>query len=175
MFELNALKSKKLQNIQEIAKSIGLKNISNQKKQELIYQIIDHISANPNSIPKREGTQKENEVDGSLKNKSIKDINQDVKIKNSSTSKQIRKDNIPKNIGNKDNTRPKHFQNKNNNQRKDSNHNRDNRNRYREPDFEFEGIIKTEGVLEKMQEGYGFLRSSNSKSGSLYRFLLSLL
>ncbi|MEK9517557.1 MAG: transcription termination factor Rho, partial [Flavobacteriaceae bacterium] len=41
------------------------------------------------------------------------------------------------------------------------NHNRDNRNRYREPDFEFEGIIDTEGVLEMMQEGYGFLRSSD--------------
>ena len=41
------------------------------------------------------------------------------------------------------------------------NHNRDNRNRYREPDFEFEGIINTEGVLEMMQEGYGFLRSSD--------------
>ena len=43
----------------------------------------------------------------------------------------------------------------------DINHNRDNRNRYREPDFEFEGIISTEGVLEMMQEGYGFLRSSD--------------
>ena len=43
----------------------------------------------------------------------------------------------------------------------DVNHNRDNRNRYREPDFEFEGIISTEGVLEMMQEGYGFLRSSD--------------
>ena len=41
------------------------------------------------------------------------------------------------------------------------NHNRDNRGRYREPDFEFEGIISTEGVLEMMQEGYGFLRSSD--------------
>ena len=54
MFEINALKSKKLQELQEIAKSIGLKNISSQKKQELIYQIIDHISANPNIIPKTE-------------------------------------------------------------------------------------------------------------------------
>ena len=41
------------------------------------------------------------------------------------------------------------------------NHNRDNRNRYREPDYEFEGIVKTEGVLEIMSEGYGFLRSSD--------------
>ena len=29
------------------------------------------------------------------------------------------------------------------------------------PDYEFEGIIPTEGVLEVIQEGYGFLRSSD--------------
>ena len=41
------------------------------------------------------------------------------------------------------------------------NGNKDNRNRYREPDFEFEGIIESEGVLDIMQDGYGFLRSSD--------------
>ena len=41
------------------------------------------------------------------------------------------------------------------------NHNKDNRNRYREPDYEFDGIIDSEGVLEIMPEGYGFLRSSD--------------
>ena len=38
---------------------------------------------------------------------------------------------------------------------------KDNRTRYRDPDFEFEGIVTTEGVLEIMSEGYGFLRSSD--------------
>jgi len=33
------------------------------------------------------------------------------------------------------------------------NGNKDNRNRYREPDFEFEGIIESEGVLDMMQDG----------------------
>src|SRR5690606_8411479 len=46
----------------------------------------------------------------------------------------------------------------NNNQ---SNGNKDNRNRYREPDFEFDAIIESEGVLDIMQDGYGFLRSSD--------------
>ena len=41
------------------------------------------------------------------------------------------------------------------------NFNKDNRNRYKEPDFEFDGIIESEGVLEIMQDGYGFLRSSD--------------
>ncbi|GAB2780832.1 transcription termination factor Rho [Salinimicrobium soli] len=39
--------------------------------------------------------------------------------------------------------------------------NRDNRNRYKEPDYEFDAIIESEGVLDIMQDGYGFLRSSD--------------
>lgn len=39
--------------------------------------------------------------------------------------------------------------------------NKDSRNRYREPDFEFDAIIESEGVLDVMQDGYGFLRSSD--------------
>ena len=33
--------------------------------------------------------------------------------------------------------------------------------KYRDPDFEFDGIIESEGVLDIMQDGYGFLRSSD--------------
>ncbi|MBO6631430.1 MAG: transcription termination factor Rho [Psychroserpens sp.] len=54
--------------------------------------------------------------------------------------------------------------NKQHNQRsKDhgKNGNKDTRNRYREPDFEFDAIIESEGVLDIMQDGYGFLRSSD--------------
>ena len=53
---------------------------------------------------------------------------------------------------NKGNNRPQH---------KGPNGNKDSRNRYREPDFEFDAIIESEGVLDVMQDGYGFLRSSD--------------
>ncbi|EAQ40652.1 transcription termination factor Rho [Polaribacter sp. MED152] len=61
-------------------------------------------------------------------------------------------------------------QRNNSNQKNNKNQNRDknnaNRNhksgnRYRDPDFEFDGIIESEGVLEMMPDGYGFLRSSD--------------
>ncbi|WP_026837646.1 transcription termination factor Rho [Gillisia sp. JM1] len=42
-----------------------------------------------------------------------------------------------------------------------NNGNRDSRNRYREPDYEFDAIIESEGVLDIMQDNYGFLRSSD--------------
>jgi len=41
------------------------------------------------------------------------------------------------------------------------NGNKDSRNRYREPDYEFDAIIESEGVLDIMQDNYGFLRSSD--------------
>ncbi|MDT0691088.1 transcription termination factor Rho [Salegentibacter sp. F188] len=68
------------------------------------------------------------------------------------------------NSGNRDNNN----NNRDNNNRDNSNSNsgknsgnRDNRNRYREPDYEFDAIIESEGVLDIMQDSYGFLRSSD--------------
>ncbi len=52
-------------------------------------------------------------------------------------------------------------QNSGNNNPNANNGNKDSRNRYREPDFEFDAIIESEGVLDIMQDGYGFLRSSD--------------
>ena len=42
-----------------------------------------------------------------------------------------------------------------------SNFDKDLKNRYKEPEFEFDSIIESEGVLDIMQDGYGFLRSSD--------------
>ncbi|WP_396600327.1 transcription termination factor Rho [Algibacter sp. R77976] len=69
----------------------------------------------------------------------------------------------PKNDGpKKPNPRP---QNKNQHKNQKNGNvdkgNKDNRNRYREPDYEFDAIIESEGVLDIMQDGYGFLRSSD--------------
>ncbi|WP_108866697.1 transcription termination factor Rho [Aquimarina aquimarini] len=57
--------------------------------------------------------------------------------------------------------KPQQNKTRNNNNNKKENGNRDNRNRYKEPDFEFDAIIESEGVLDIMQDGYGFLRSSD--------------
>ena len=46
------------------------------------------------------------------------------------------------------------------NQHKEKNHNKSN-TKFRDPDYEFDGIIESEGVLEMMPDGYGFLRSSD--------------
>ncbi len=60
----------------------------------------------------------------------------------------------------RENKKPQH-KNQNQNKNTGNNGNKDTRNRYREPDFEFDAIIESEGVLDVMQDGYGFLRSSD--------------
>ena len=55
-------------------------------------------------------------------------------------------------------------QNGNNNQNANNNVNpnfKNKKNNFRDSDFEFDGIIESEGVLEMMPDGYGFLRSSD--------------
>ena len=77
----------------------------------------------------------------------------------------------------KEDKKPVH-NHQNNNQRQKNNNNNQHKNRnnqqrdkvakgnksnsrYKDPDFEFDGIIESEGVLEMMPDGYGFLRSSD--------------
>ena len=68
---------------------------------------------------------------------------------------------------NNNNTQPTQNNPQNNNNSSQKNqHNAENfdkekKNRYRSPDYEFEGIVESEGVLDIMQDGYGFLRSSD--------------
>ncbi len=122
--------------------------------------------------------------DSSKDNRSKGDSTRDSGKENRSSKQDSRDSRDSRNKGDKDSrgnkpdgnkdTRSKDSGNKNNGNRdtgnRDSgnrdtgnrdNGNRDNRNRYREPDYEFDAIIESEGVLDIMQDNYGFLRSSD--------------
>ncbi|MFC5684212.1 transcription termination factor Rho [Flavobacterium sp. MAHUQ-51] len=64
---------------------------------------------------------------------------------------------------NKQNQNSNQNQNQNQNSNPNPNQNFKNKknNNFRDADFEFDGIIESEGVLEMMPDGYGFLRSSD--------------
>ena len=176
MYEIATLKSKKLNELQDMAKGLGVKRITGLKKLDLIYQIIDFISANPQAIGASDKSEpkasKFQETKPQRTDKAERTPKAEKTQKPQALSKQNdARDNAPVNDSKdkegQDNPNRKHQnnRNKNRNQNKkhhgEPNHNKDHRNRYREPDFEFEGIIQTEGVLEIMPEGYGFLRSSD--------------
>jgi transcription termination factor Rho len=63
------------------------------------------------------------------------------------------------------NPNQQHKQNPNQNPNQNGNQNPNFKNKknnnFRDADFEFDGIIESEGVLEMMPDGYGFLRSSD--------------
>ncbi len=77
---------------------------------------------------------------------------------NTSTGKKDQQKNPSphKNGSPKKNTHHKNIQDKKNN-----NFDKDLKNKYKQPEFEFDSIIESEGVLDIMQDGYGFLRSSD--------------
>ena len=186
MYELATLKTKKLSELQEIAKKIGIKRIAGLKKLDLVYQIVDFIASKPDEETnsktiqtkqnnksvnqksedtKHEGNKPENQKKTSQQNhiaqKSRPNNDFDNKLENRNPhKKEAHNNNKFKKTGNQNNN-PNQKNSVNNGNRGDQNHNKDNRSRYRQPDFEFDGIVQTEGVLDMMTEGYGFLRSSD--------------
>ena len=168
MYEIATLKTKKLPELQEIAKKIGIKRITGLKKLDLIYQIVDFIASRPDEESKSEKPKETSPPEE--KKISIKVLPvQKSKPKPQKENQHHQKNNYPnqkKSVQHQNNNNPNKngAQKRNDNQnknRQDHNHNKDNKSRYRQPDFEFDGIVETEGVLEMMSEGYGFLRSSD--------------
>ena len=153
MFEISKLKEKKLSELQEIAEELKISKFKTLKKLDLVYKILDHQASNPE---KKEEAPKQKKEAPKQKKEAPKQKKED--------SKNSSKDN---DSAKKDSDRHPRQNNKRNYSRNDrsesreSNGNRDTRNRYREPDYEFDAIIESEGVLDIMQDGYGFLRSSD--------------
>ncbi|TYA80980.1 transcription termination factor Rho, partial [Seonamhaeicola marinus] len=191
MFEISQLKEKKLSELQEIAKELSIPKYRSLKKLDLVYQILDHQAANPKATteakpeakaednkpkPKRQrqrvqkkpaNTSNTDKAEANAakptedKPQAKKEEQTQSKPQNNNNSNNSNNNN---NSGNNNNNQQKHRQHKNqhkNQKNNVDNGNKDNRNRYREPDFEFDAIIESEGVLDIMQDGYGFLRSSD--------------
>ena len=147
MFEISKLKEKKLSELQEIAEELKISKYKTLKKLDLVYKILDHQASNPKE---KEVEQKDPPKSKfNPRNKSIKKDRKDLKSKDESNDKPEKKTN----------NQPR--ENRNRKPKGEPNGNRDTRNRYKEPDFEFDAIIESEGVLDVMQDGYGFLRSSD--------------
>ena len=122
-----------------------------QKKEDSIQKEVPKGEAPQKNTPKNETQEKENQ--DSPKEKVSQDRPQPKDNQNRpQRDPKVQNTNRNQNKGNQQNR---------GNQNQDNKGNKDNRNRYREPDFEFDAIIESEGVLDVMQDGYGFLRSSD--------------
>ncbi|WP_298951532.1 transcription termination factor Rho [uncultured Nonlabens sp.] len=231
MFQIADLKSKKLPELQEIAKGLNVPKFKQLRKLDLVYKILDLQAANPDVVksldiettpaavkeeakekvekvvkekpaakkpavkkerkpreskkePKKETKSEEKEdfeiTEETLKGrkdpskpnprprprknakKAVKENNDTAETSSKKTPETAdsKKDTTDAKNDNRNNSRQKSPRN-NNTQNNVPKGNKDTRNRYRDPDFEFDGIIESEGVLDMMPDGYGFLRSSD--------------
>ncbi|WP_375325154.1 transcription termination factor Rho [Flagellimonas sp. GZD32] len=185
MFEISDLKAKKLPELQEIAKDLNVPKFKTLKKLDLVYQILDVQASNPKAVaetvaasttpeeksapkPKRTRTPRnkandtttEKKEDSKPKAAPKKETHQ--KNDDSNTQQPQKKENRQNNNQkNQNNNRRNNQHPKSQHDKKSSNFDKDLKNRYKEPEFEFDSIIESEGVLDIMQDGYGFLRSSD--------------
>ncbi|MCO6498958.1 MAG: transcription termination factor Rho [Vicingus serpentipes] len=196
MYDIIELNKKLVNELRDIANEIGIKKTEKLKKEDLVYQILDHQAANP---PKKEITENQPErkrvpvasSTGAKSKPQRKRIPSDNKpdlfkpIENSISSNtentNTPKENIekpaPSPVTNKpEQTSPSpqqttksesnSTQTVNNPEIKKPVHNKE-KNENRTPSkgddhgYNFDGIIVSEGVLETMPDGYGFLRSSD--------------
>ncbi len=148
MFEISKLKEKKLAELQEIAEELKISKYKTLKKLDLVYKILDHQASNPEE---KEG-EKKVATKPKFNPRSRSKKNDQNDSNSSDNDDKERKDKKPHNH---------QRDNRNRKPKGEPNGNRDTRNRYKEPDFEFDAIIESEGVLDIMQDGYGFLRSSD--------------
>lgn len=202
MFEISELKSKRLPELQELAKTLGIPKFRSFRKLDLVYQILDFQAANPQAVkdivkeetakkekpapsekpkeetPKRQQSHpksqsasntatkqrdsrparqaKENDSNRRQDNKPSKPAKEpDAEKSKQPEQKPAKQDNRP------DRRQKQSAKEQTPNGRQDRRGGRDRSSRYREPDYEFDGIIESEGVLDTMQDGYGFLRSSD--------------
>ncbi|TXD84910.1 transcription termination factor Rho [Subsaximicrobium wynnwilliamsii] len=111
--------------------------------------------------PKAESKEEDAKDTSSKAQPQRKKQDKDTRSKNQKDSKP-KPNPRPKSNNDNNNKQPNpRSRERNGNVHSGSNGNQDTRNRYREPDFEFDAIIQSEGVLDIMQDGYGFLRSSD--------------
>ncbi len=208
MFEISDLKSKKLPELQDIAKELNVPKFKTLKKLDLVYQILDLQAANPKAAaavlpqktedrvkqtprarvvrkpakeertkPKKEDTvevkaaaetqpkDKEKKLPEEPRKPRPRPRTEEITENKSENKNKNPNDNKSDNHKNN----PPHKNQKNNQNKKPnprstydkSNFDKDLKNRYKEPEYEFDSIIASEGVLDIMQDGYGFLRSSD--------------
>ncbi len=178
MFEISELKAKKLPELQKIAKDLNVPKYKSLKKLDLVYQILDVQASNPATVKETVSAMSEKKP-------------QPVKEKVATTAKPEKKAVAETATGKEQDSNPreqqrqqhrshsgkkeqhkggqqkgqhqskKQMHSKNGQEKKSSNFDKDLKNKYKQPEFEFDSIIESEGVLDIMQDGYGFLRSSD--------------
>ena len=133
MYTIEQLNDKLLSELKTIAEDLKISGITKLSKKDLIYKIIDEQAvAKPKNDKKSDDKNSKTPVKNT--NSSVKKVNSKKEIDNDKT-------NVRKKLPREEYLKKKA--------------------KFESELKEFEGVIESEGVLEMMQDGYGFLRSSD--------------
>ncbi len=169
MYTLDDLSVMLLSELKEIAEKLGIKNYKKLAKQDLIYTILDQQATMPEGEIKKikngalDGTAEVSESKPEKKKRTTKKepsknepkekpSDQDEKKVEKADKKEEKRE-LDKEKSERDNQRAEREAERQEKRRK--------KEAYNEEIKEFDGMIENEGVLEIMQDGYGFLRSSD--------------
>lgn len=181
MYDAESLSEKLLADLKEIAKKEGIEGYETLRKQDLINKIVEHTSDNKlagdkaeSSKPKRKrisikekaAYEPETEATPSEEEKAVElpVTSAPVTNKPAENEENGTKEILAQNISSFDSYTPpspappaQQLQHPNQHQP----YNKPFERRIAEPQYDFENIIFSEGVLEILNEGYGYLRSSD--------------
>ena len=161
MYDIEKLNNKKVTELREIADELNIQKADKLKKQELVYKILDEQALKPSAKDEK----KETTVNNAEKTNSPNPKAKETTAKENQTNKKPNKQEREKRNNDRNNNRNDRNSNRNdrNNNRNDRNtdRNTEKNNKREDYDYDFKGIVISEGVLELMQDGYGFLRSAD--------------
>ncbi len=181
MYDIIELNSKLVSELKEIAKELNIPKYDKLLKQDLIYKILDHQALNPSASKAEKDKKEEAKPTRKRRRKSVKVTPNDALADKSKTAKdkdnksltetkeeeKTKKPDVKPVLSKKESesniVSKKSVDSDNKEERKIT---RDYRSKSKdnhkdEFGFEFEGLVTSEGVLEIMPDGYGFLRSSD--------------
>ena len=182
MFEISDLKAKKLPELQQIAKDLNVPKYKTLKKLDLVYQILDVQASNPKSVRETVSAMEERRQQKPAESKRVtaavieaapaaeeptreatrdKETKAKEEQKHSQRPKSKKEHKPSSHHKGQQQQSKKQPHSKNGQEKKSSNFDKDLKNKYKQPEYEFDSIIESEGVLDIMQDGYGFLRSSD--------------
>jgi len=178
MYTIDELKLMLLSELKEIAEKMGVKNFKKLNKQDIIYAILDQQAITPeDKLPtKTEEPAESTETEQAEKPKAAKsekpkrrpkrenvtEAAADKKEEASEEKAEEEKSERPQRKDKRSDKRePRQDGEKGGEERKDRDQRRNKRQEYNQNIKDFDGLIESEGVLEMMQDGYGFLRSSD--------------
>lgn len=179
MYNIEDLNVRLLSELKEIAEDLGVKNFKKLPKKDLIYKILDQQASNPDSVNnvKEKPAANDEESSEDLSGKISKRVNvkdrEKSEIKDTSSDELLQSfdmelDETMSSFDTEEET-PKlpRREGRTGREERESSEGRergpkeDSRSARRAAIMEFDGVIENEGVLEIMQDGYGFLRSSD--------------